>query len=309
MNGIQEVGGSIPPGSTSSPPLRELTADIASVARNSSFARDRAWRSDAPDWQRCPQVSDIRRMRRPPVEYRLRQIKRRTCSIKIKLFSHFRAWRPGRARGCWLWPPAAAQGPSLAGKTVTMIIGFGPGGGYDLWGRVVARHIGKHLPGNPNVVPQNMPGAGSFNAANHIYNIAPKDGTVMGIIARDAALGPITGATGARFDPTKLTWLGTPTTETNVCIATNRSREGEDRSRTCYEQGTDRRRHRRRHRHALLSQGAQRTARHEVQDHRRLPVVVRRVPRHGARRGRRHLREPRQRHRQAAGLDPGQEGR
>jgi tripartite-type tricarboxylate transporter receptor subunit TctC len=117
--------------------------------------------------------------------------------------------------------PALAQAPSLAGKNVTMVIGFGPGGGYDLWGRVVARHIGKHLPGNPSVVPQNMPGAGSYNAANHIYNIAPKDGTVMGIIARDAALGPITGATGARFDPTKLTWLGTPTTETNVCIASN----------------------------------------------------------------------------------------
>jgi tripartite-type tricarboxylate transporter receptor subunit TctC len=117
--------------------------------------------------------------------------------------------------------PALAQAPNLAGKNVTMLIGFGPGGGYDLWGRVVARHIGKHLPGNPSVVPQNMPGAGSYNAANHIYNIAPKDGTVMGIIARDAALGPITGATGARFDPTKLTWLGTPTTETNVCIASN----------------------------------------------------------------------------------------
>ncbi len=116
--------------------------------------------------------------------------------------------------------PAPAQ-PSLAGKNVTMLIGFGPGGGYDLWGRVVARHIGKHLPGNPTVVPQNLPGAGSFNAANNIYNIAPKDGTVMGIIARDAALGPITGATGARFDPTRITWLGTPTTETNVCIAAN----------------------------------------------------------------------------------------
>lgn len=117
--------------------------------------------------------------------------------------------------------PVAAQGPTLAGKSVHMIIGFGPGGGYDLWGRVVARHIGKHLPGNPSVVPQNMPGAGSYNATNYIYNIAPKDGTVMGIIARDAALGPITGASGARFDPLKLTWLGTPTTETNVCIAMN----------------------------------------------------------------------------------------
>ena len=118
--------------------------------------------------------------------------------------------------------PASAQaGPTLAGKAVQMLIGFGPGGGYDLWGRVVARHIGKHLPGNPTVVPQNMPGAGSFVAANNIYNLAPKDGSVMGIIARDAALGPITGASGARFDPTKITWLGTPTTETNVCIASS----------------------------------------------------------------------------------------
>jgi tripartite-type tricarboxylate transporter receptor subunit TctC len=99
-----------------------------------------------------------------------------------------------------------------------MVIGFGPGGGYDLWGRTVARHIEKHVPTKTQFVPTNMPGAGSYTAANYIYNVAPKDGTVIGIIARDAALGPLTGATGARFDPTKLNWLGTPTTETNVCI-------------------------------------------------------------------------------------------
>jgi tripartite-type tricarboxylate transporter receptor subunit TctC len=121
-------------------------------------------------------------------------------------------------------PTWAQAGPSLAGRNVQMLIGFGAGGGYDLWGRVVARHIGQHLPGNPTVVPQNMPGAGSFVAANNIYNLAPKDGSVMGIIARDAALGPITGAVGARFDPTKITWLGTPTTETNVCIANSTSK-------------------------------------------------------------------------------------
>jgi tripartite-type tricarboxylate transporter receptor subunit TctC len=120
--------------------------------------------------------------------------------------------------------PATAQAPSLAGKNVTMLIGFGPGGGYDAWGRVVARHIGRHLPGNPNVVPQNMPGGGSFNAANNIYTIAPKDGTVLGIIARDAALGPLTGAPGARFDPLKISWVGTPTTETNICIATEKAK-------------------------------------------------------------------------------------
>jgi tripartite-type tricarboxylate transporter receptor subunit TctC len=114
--------------------------------------------------------------------------------------------------------PASAQ-PDLAGKSVQMIIGFGTGGGYDLWGRTVARHIGKHLPGRPTVVPQNMPGAGSYVAASHIFNVAPRDGTVLGIIARDAALGPLSGAAGARFDPLRLSWIGTPTRETNVCIA------------------------------------------------------------------------------------------
>ncbi len=112
---------------------------------------------------------------------------------------------------------AAAQ--DLSGKNVSVIIGFGPGGGYDLWGRTVARHIGKHLPGKPGVVPQNMPGAGSYVAASHIYGAAPRDGTVFGIIARDAALGPLSNAPGARFDATKLSWLGSPTREHNACIA------------------------------------------------------------------------------------------
>jgi len=116
--------------------------------------------------------------------------------------------------------PAVAQtGGVYAGKTVNLIIGFGPGGGYDRWGRLVARHIGRHLPGTPSVVPQNMPGAGSYVAASHLYNVAPKDGTVFGIIARDAALGPLSGAPGALFDATKFSWIGSPTKEHNVCIA------------------------------------------------------------------------------------------
>jgi tripartite-type tricarboxylate transporter receptor subunit TctC len=119
--------------------------------------------------------------------------------------------------------PAQAQGsdpgPFRDGKQLTMLIGFGPGGGYDRWGRTLARHIGRHLPGTPNVVAQNMPGAGSYNAANTIFSVSPKDGTVMGIIARDAPLGRLTGQTGARFDPLTISWIGTPTTETNVCIA------------------------------------------------------------------------------------------
>ena len=116
---------------------------------------------------------------------------------------------------------AQPQVGTFADKTVNLIIGFGPGGGYDLWGRIVARHIGKHLPRNPTVTPQNMEGAGSYRAANFIYNVAPKDGTVFALIARDAPLGPLIGAPGAQFDATKLSWLGTPTIETNVCIAHN----------------------------------------------------------------------------------------
>lgn len=115
---------------------------------------------------------------------------------------------------------ANAQAPVAgSGKTVTMLIGFGAGGGYDVWGRLVAGHIGKHLPGNPTVVAENLPGGGSFRAASFMYNQAPKDGTEMAIIARDAALGPLTGQTGAQFDATKFGWLGTPATETNICIA------------------------------------------------------------------------------------------
>jgi hypothetical protein len=117
--------------------------------------------------------------------------------------------------------PAMAQAPSLAGKNVTMIIASGTGGGYDLWGRLVARHLGKHLPGKPTVVAQNMPAAGGIVAANHIYNVAPKDGTAMGLITGGAVLGPITGAAGARFDPTRITWLGSPTQETQICMAYN----------------------------------------------------------------------------------------
>jgi tripartite-type tricarboxylate transporter receptor subunit TctC len=116
--------------------------------------------------------------------------------------------------------PAAAQ-PSLAGKTVSIITGFASGGAVDLWGRTVAHHIGKHLPGRPTVVTQNMPGGGGLSAVNHIYNVAPADGTVLGIIVGYTALAPITGASGARYDPTRLNWLGKPTSETNICVAHN----------------------------------------------------------------------------------------
>lgn len=95
------------------------------------------------------------------------------------------------------------------GKQVSVIVGYGPGGGYDVYARLVARHIGRHIPGNPNVVVQNMPGAGSLRAANFIYSAAPKDGTAFGIFARNMPLlGIMGGNANVQFDARKFTWLG-----------------------------------------------------------------------------------------------------
>src|SRR5580704_15206276 len=144
----------------------------------------------------------------------------RNCRARNCLAQNYWAILPAALLAVLFAAVATAQTPgAFAGKTVTMYIGFGPGGGYDLWARVVARHIGAHLPGNPTVNAQNLEGAGSYRAANFIYNVAPKDGTAMAMIARDAVLGPLTGAPGAQFDATKFTWLGTPAIETNICIA------------------------------------------------------------------------------------------
>jgi tripartite-type tricarboxylate transporter receptor subunit TctC len=144
----------------------------------------------------------------------------RNCRAQYCRAQNYWAIVPAALLAAFLALSATAQTPgAFAGKTVTMYIGFGPGGGYDLWARVVARHIGAHLPGHPTVTPENFQGAGSYRAANFIYNVAPKDGTAMAAIARDAVLGPLTGAPGAQFDATKFSWLGTPAIETNICIA------------------------------------------------------------------------------------------
>ena len=116
-------------------------------------------------------------------------------------------------------PAAHAQTPFYQGKTIDLVVGFGVGGGYDLWARALARFWGRHLDGQPNIVVRNMPGAGSFAAAGYIFAQAPKDGTAAAIIARDAALGPLTGAPGARYDASKFAWIGTPSVEHAVCVA------------------------------------------------------------------------------------------
>jgi tripartite-type tricarboxylate transporter receptor subunit TctC len=99
------------------------------------------------------------------------------------------------------------------GKTISLVIGYSVGGGYDLYGRLLARHMGKYVPGQPTIVPQNMTGAGSMRAASFLYAAAPKDGTVFGTFGRTIATAPLLAPTSAPLDATKLTWLGSITNE------------------------------------------------------------------------------------------------
>jgi tripartite-type tricarboxylate transporter receptor subunit TctC len=102
------------------------------------------------------------------------------------------------------------------GKRINLIVSYGPGGGYDVYARVLARHISKHIPGNPSIVVQNMPGAGSLRGANYLYNVAAKDGTVFGTFARNMAmLGLMKTGQKVQFDPMKFTWLGSSSTLAN----------------------------------------------------------------------------------------------
>ena len=105
---------------------------------------------------------------------------------------------------------------SFAGKQVRILIGYSPTGfGYDTYGRLLARHLGKYLPGNPTIVPQNRPGAGSLNLANYIFNAAAKDGTEIALVGRGVAMEPLLGgaASQAKFDSTKFAWIGSMNNE------------------------------------------------------------------------------------------------
>jgi tripartite-type tricarboxylate transporter receptor subunit TctC len=102
------------------------------------------------------------------------------------------------------------------GKTVTLVVSNPPGGGYDLLARTIAPVLAKHIPGTPNVIVQNMPGAAGILATNHLFNIAAKDGTVIGSVSNTVPFEPLLGTTEARFDPLAFNWLGSPTVETGL---------------------------------------------------------------------------------------------
>ncbi|HXR88023.1 MAG TPA: tripartite tricarboxylate transporter substrate-binding protein [Stellaceae bacterium] len=110
-----------------------------------------------------------------------------------------------------------------SGKTVTVAIGYSAGGGYDLYARLLARYMGKYIPGNPTIVPQNMPGAGSLKVAKYLYEVAPKDGTVFGTFSRSMPLAPVEGMEGATFDSRKFTWLGSMAKDVTMCVTSDES--------------------------------------------------------------------------------------
>src|SRR5947208_3196896 len=107
-------------------------------------------------------------------------------------------------------PPANAQGVAdfYKGKTIQIVVGFGVGGGYDLYARALGRYLGKHIPGQPTVVVQNMEGAGSVRAANYVYSGSPQDGTVIAAVNQNAPMYQLLGGAGARFQAASLQWLG-----------------------------------------------------------------------------------------------------
>ena len=114
---------------------------------------------------------------------------------------------------------AQAGSEPLAGKTINLLIGFGPGGANDVWARVIARHMPKHIPGNPTMIVQNFPGAGGLRLMNELYNVSPKDGTVIGLVNRGLAFEPLLGGVNTRFDASKMHWIGSPDRDITVCAA------------------------------------------------------------------------------------------
>jgi tripartite-type tricarboxylate transporter receptor subunit TctC len=130
-------------------------------------------------------------------------------------------------------PAVLAQQNFYAGKQITIIVSSAPGGGYDAITRTVGRHLGRYLPGTPTVIVQNMAGAGGIVAANHLYNIAPKDGLVIAQLQSTVPFEPMYGNKQARYEPPRLNWLGSPSKETAMLIVWNTSpiRTLEDASR------------------------------------------------------------------------------
>src|SRR3954468_14386981 len=103
---------------------------------------------------------------------------------------------------------ALGQSAELPKRSITIISSFGPGGGYSIYADLLARHLGKHLAGSPTVTVRNMPGAGGLNGTNYLYNVAPRDGSVLGIIPQTVAIAQALGAAQVRYDVRQFNWIG-----------------------------------------------------------------------------------------------------
>jgi tripartite-type tricarboxylate transporter receptor subunit TctC len=126
----------------------------------------------------------------------------------------------------WRWAVfvlSVLASPCASAETLTILIGYPPGASYDIYARNFARHLAKHLPGNPTIVPQNMAGAGSLRAANTLYVAAPKDGSTIGMFARGLAMQPLLDPQGIQFDAQKFNWIGSLTAETSVVLSWSRT--------------------------------------------------------------------------------------
>lgn len=111
-----------------------------------------------------------------------------------------------------------ANAEMFAGRNITILIGYAAGGTYDATGRLLARHMGKHIPGNPNMVPQNMPGSGGIKTILHLYTVAPRDGTTLGMLSRSYPIEPVFNPQTAKYDPTRFNPIGSTSTEVSVGV-------------------------------------------------------------------------------------------
>jgi tripartite-type tricarboxylate transporter receptor subunit TctC len=159
------------------------------------------------------------------------------ASLAKRYFARMPHRRPDRVRKTFLSaiaciillfgltaPHAAEPDASFKGQTVHLYIGFAPGGTYDYFGRLVARHIGRHLPGNPTVIAEQMPGAGSFTAANFLYVRAPKDGTALGIVSQTMAIEEALGTPGVQYKAARFNWIGRATSVNEVSLTFHTSK-------------------------------------------------------------------------------------
>lgn len=152
-----------------------------------------------------------------------------TFKCRIRAFVLF---IPVAIASTWVVSPLRAD-EFYAGKTINLYIGFPPGGGYDLYGRLLARHLGSHIPGNPSIVTRNMPGAGGLAVINYMVNVAPRDGTSLAIATDGIVVEQLLAQTGISYDASKLNWIGRflPTAEVFVTWHTSPTKTLEDARR------------------------------------------------------------------------------